>query len=177
MTKSPSGQRPNRRESARKRSTARLVAVQAIYEMEVAGASTDAVLREILGKRWQSATDIDTADRMTEPDSVFLGQVVRGATERLEELDRAIGGALSEKWTVERLEVLLRCVLRAGTYELLARSDVPARVVISEYVDVAHAFFSGDEPGLVNGVLDRLARVLRPGEIANGGRSEKAKEA
>ena len=73
--------------------------------------------------------------------------------------DRAKG------WSVERLEILLRCILRLGTFELMARAQVPARVVISEHVDLADAFFSGREPGMVNGVLDRLARSLRPGEL------------
>ena len=80
-------------------------------------------------------------------------------------LDERIGPWLDGEWTVERLEVLLRAILRAGTYELAERLDVPAETVINEYVDVAHAFFAGREPGLANAVLDKVARALRPGEL------------
>ena len=76
-----------------------------------------------------------------------------------------IARALTQEWPIERLEAILRAILRAGAYELLARIDVPARVVISEYLEVAHAFFSGKEPSLVNGVLDRLGRLLRETEL------------
>jgi N utilization substance protein B len=72
---------------------------------------------------------------------------------------------LPPEWPLDRLEVLLRAIMRAGAYELLARGGVPARVIINEYVDLAHAFFAGAEPRMVNGVLDRLARSLRPGEL------------
>lgn len=169
MSRNQTGQ-AERSEAARRRSAARLAAVQAVYEMDMAGASTDAVLREFVARRWQTVPGDDDMDGpMTEPDVTHLGEIVRGVTSRMEDLDRAIAGALSAKWTVERLEVLLRAVLRAGVYELMARSDIPARVVITEYVDVAHAFFAGEEPGLVNGVLDRLARALRPAEMETSG--------
>ena len=78
-----------------------------------------------------------------------------------EDIDRGLSSALSADWPLERLEVILRAILRVAVYELLARPDVPARVIISEYLDIAHAFFAGKEPGLVNGVLDRLARSIR----------------
>jgi N utilization substance protein B len=72
---------------------------------------------------------------------------------------------LAPDWSLPRLEVVLRAVMRAGAYELLARLEVPARVVLNEYVDIAHAFFAGKEPKLVNGVLDRIGHRLRPGEL------------
>ena len=78
-----------------------------------------------------------------------------------------IGAALVDGWQVDRLEIVLRCILETGAYELLARQDVPVRVVIDEYVDLAHAFYAGAEPGLVNGVLNTLAHRLRPDEFAN----------
>ncbi len=78
-----------------------------------------------------------------------------------------IADALVDGWPLNRLEVVLRCILEAGVYELLARPDVPVRVVIAEYVDLAHAFYAGPEPGMVNGVLDTLARRLRPDEFAD----------
>ncbi|MCH7796366.1 MAG: N utilization substance protein B, partial [Proteobacteria bacterium] len=77
-------------------------------------------------------------------------------------LDDMLAAVLDENWPVERLEILLRIVMRAGAFELSRRPEVPARVVVAEYVDLAGAFFGGKEPGLVNGVLDRLARALRP---------------
>jgi N utilization substance protein B len=92
---------------------------------------------------------------------------VRGVAERAEDIDRMLASALTESWTVERLEVVLRCILRAGAYELLARPGVPARAAINEYVELAHAFYAGAEPGMVNGLLDRLARLLRPEEFAS----------
>ncbi len=92
--------------------------------------------------------------------SLFI-DIVRGTSTRQAELDGMISSALSEDWPIHRLETILRAILRAGAYELLARTDIPPRVVISEYLDVAHAFFAGKEPAMVNGVLDRLARVVR----------------
>ena len=90
----------------------------------------------------------------------MLGVAVRQA-----EIDERLGACLDKDRTLDRLEAVLRALLRAAAYELIARVDVPAKVVISEYLDVAHAFFSGAEPGFANGVLDRLARELRSGEI------------
>jgi N utilization substance protein B len=104
-----------------------------------------------------------------EADIVLFADIVNGVIARRADLDSALSGALTADWPLERLETVLRAVLRAGAYELLARTDVPARVVISEYLDIAHAFFSGKEPGLVNGVLDRIAHVLRPGDLEGGG--------
>ena len=82
-----------------------------------------------------------------------------------DDVDGIVAASLPADWPLARLESVLRAILRAGCYELLARSDVPARVVINEYVEVAHAFFSGKEPGLANGVLDRLARTLRGADL------------
>ena len=142
---------------SRRRSLARLAAVQILYEMEMAGAAADGVLREFLADRWGQ----DSANA----DSEFLISLVRGAADRRAEVDGMIEAALSAEWTIERLEMVLLAILRTGTYELLTRIDIPPRVVITEYVDVAHAFFAGNEPGFVNGVLDRLAHTLRPGEL------------
>lgn len=94
--------------------------------------------------------------------------LVRGTMARRAEIDGCIGAALTPDWPLERLESVLRAILRAGAYELLARADVPVPVVISEYLDIGHAFFAGKEPGLINGVLDRLARTLRQSAFAGG---------
>jgi N utilization substance protein B len=169
-TPSAEPSRPSR--GGGKRSASRLAAVQALYEIDITGAPTDEVLLEFMADRWR--VDPETGERLPEgrkgqgliePDTTFLKEIVRGVAARTGEIDAAIGPALSGEWTVERLEVLLRAILRAGTFELVAKTEVPAPVVITEYVDVAHAFFAGSEPGLVNAVLDRLARTLRPEEI------------
>lgn len=155
-----------------RRSAARLAAVQILYEMELAGASADAVLGDFLAGRWNHGS----AAPADELDSAFLADLVRGVADRRADVDGMVGAALSADWTLDRLEVILRSILLAGAYELLAETDIPPRVVITEYVDVAHAFFSGNEPGLVNGVLDRLAHTLRPdelvGEAAKGEQGE-----
>lgn len=154
-----------RASAGRRRSAARLAAVQALYEMDMAGAAADPILGAFLQDRWKVDGEDDAAAELAEPDGALLADLVRGVAARREDLDGMIGPALSAEWTLERLEVVLRAILRAGTYELLARADIPPRVVINEYLEVAHAFFAGAETGLVNGVLDRLARTLRPQEM------------
>lgn len=143
----------------RRRTAARLAGVQALYEMDVTGAEPDPVLREFMTARWARTQD---GDELPSPDRVFFERLVRGVGEMLPQLDDAIAGALTPGWTLDRLEVLVRVLLRAGAFELKAVPDVPAKVVINEYMDVAHAFFEGSEPALINGVLDRLARDFRP---------------
>ncbi len=163
----------SREKMGNRRSAARLAAVQALYEMDLADAGPDAVLEEFLQKRWrrdmdESGEDADPDDssgNMVVPDNKWLRELVHGVASQREELDGLIGPALSGEWTVKRLEALLRVILRAGAFELKSKPNVPANVVISEYLDVAHAFFEDNETGLVNGVLDHLARELRAGEF------------
>lgn len=164
------------RSAMRQRTAARLAAVQAIYEMELAASSPDTVLRGFRERRWEgvSASDVSSGGLPIrplpqEPDQLLLTELVRGVAERREALDAMLSPVLSAEWPIDRLEAVLRAILRAGAFELFARSDVPLRVVISEYVDIAHAFFEGKEPGLVNAVLDRLGRVLRPDEAGEAG--------
>ncbi len=156
-----------------RRSAARLAAVQALYEMDLADAGPDAVLEEFLQKRWrqdlyedgdESGEDAGSGN-MVAPDNKWLRELVHGVASQREELDGLIEPALSGEWTVKRLEALLRVILRAGAFELKSKPNVPANVVISEYLDVAHAFFEDNETSLVNGVLDHLARELRAGEF------------
>ncbi len=156
---------PGQERAAGRRRAARLAAVQALYEMDIAGAKADPVLVEFMQSRWKSAAEDGD---VPPPDDSFLGDLVRGVEGRLGEIDALIGDALSEKWPMDRLEAVLKAILRAGAYELLALDDVPAKVVINEYVDLAHAFFVGKEAGLVNGVLDHLARSLRSAEMGEG---------
>lgn len=146
----------------RRRTAARLASVQALYQIELSGSPVDAVIREFIAHRLGKASEDES---FGEADQTLFTDIVRGAMARRADLDEMIAAALSADWPLDRLEVILRAVLRVGAYELADRLDVPARVVISEYLDIAHAFFSGKEPGLVNGVLDRLARTLRPSEV------------
>lgn len=142
----------------RKRSAARLAAVQALYQMEMSGAGADAALVDHARREPDPEIEIP----MDAPaDVVFLGEIVRGASERREDIDGMLRGALTEGWPLERLEAVLRAILRAGSWELLARPDIDAPVIITEYVRIAEAFFEGGEARLANGVLDRLAKNIR----------------
>lgn len=150
--------------TGRKRTAARLAAVQALYEMDVSEAGPDLVIGAFLKDRWLDSVS-DPA--LAEFDAAHFAEILRAVTGRRDALDETIGGALSEKMQVGRLEVLLRAILRAGAYELSARHDIPAKVIINEYLEIAHAFYSGREPGLVNAVLDRMASGM--GREAGGG--------
>jgi len=143
------------------RSAARLAAVQALYQVEMTDAAGSSVAAEFVKHRIGQEID---GDDYVAADPKLFGDLVTGTLARMEELDPIITDALTPEWPLDRLEVILRAILRAATFELVARIDTPARVVITEYVDVAHAFFAGKEPGLANGVLDRIARTLRPSE-------------
>lgn len=155
---------PNTAVSHSGRSAARLAAVQALYQIELAGISPDRVVAEFIEHRFDNVADGLSQEKA---DPGLFSDLVRGTSARRDEIDRLVGDSLTDKWTVERLERILRAILRLGVYELVARVDVPARVVITEYVDVANAFFDEAQPGLVNGVLDALARRLRHGELAD----------
>jgi N utilization substance protein B len=157
--------------AGRRRSVARLLAVQALYQIEInkvetsGAAAIDGVIAEFVKHRLGQEIE---GENYGEADRALFADIVRGASSRQAELDGMISASLSDEWPLHRLETILRAILRAGAYELLGRADVPPRVVISEYLDVAHAFFAGKEPGMVNGVLDRLARVLRQDDVDHG---------
>ena len=152
-----------------KRSSARLAAVQALYEVELSGSNVDDVLIEFLKTRWDTPQEEGDEDRDTSPlaapDRQLFTDLLRGVAKRRDELEGMMAGALSQEWSPDRLEAIVRIILIAGIYELYVRADVPPRVVITQYVDVAHAFFEGPEPGFVNGVLDRMAKTLRPDDF------------
>ncbi len=158
--------KPQARKSphAVRRSAARLAAVQTLYSMDITGVSAQTALDEFRLRQQE-----EQRPGRPEPDGELVALLVQGATAEAEVLDEMIGRALARDWTVDRLEAVLRAVLRAGAFEIKARPQTPARVAISEYVDVAHAFYAGSEPGLVNAVLDRVARALRPDEFGRGG--------
>jgi len=144
------------------RSTARLAAVQALYQIELSDAALESVIEEFLDHR--IGREIEGA-QYAEADREHFKWLVRGVSERIEELDVCLSSALKTGWTVGRLGALMRGLLRAATTELLARPDIPARVVMNEYVELAGAFFSRREPAFVNAALDNLARRLRADEF------------
>lgn len=154
------------------RRAARMAAVQALYQMELGGGNADQVISEF--HRHRLGKEIE-GQSFGEADRELFAELVRGVAVGVVDLDSIIAACLSEEWKVERLEAVLRAILRAGAYELTERHDVPPRVVITEYVDLADAFFAGKEPALVNGVLDCVARAIRPEELGgNGGRDAPA---
>lgn len=138
---------------------ARLAAVQAMYQMELTGLDAETVAREFIEHRFSAQPDSPA------PEEALFGDVVRGVPHRQTEIDRAIAACLAADWKLSRIDSILRAILRAAAYELIARPDIPAKVVIDEYLDVTHAFFNGDEVGFVNAALDRLAREKRAGEL------------
>ena len=145
------------------RSAARLTAVQALYQMDLA--ETD--LNSVIGQFNQ----LHFGDKAEDPsvanaDRDFFAAILRGVVRRQREIDPIVDAQLAEGWRLTRVDSTLRAILRAGVFELIERTDVPARVVISEYVEVAKAFFNEDEPRVVNGVLDKIARRTRDAEFA-----------
>lgn len=149
-------------EKRRARSAARLAAVQALYQMELTGAGVDSVIEEF--RHHRLGGELDGA-KAAEADAPFFADLVRGVVERQIAIDKQVNAMLAEGWRLARLDSILRALLRAATFELMARTDVPARVAIDEYVDLAQAFFDGSETGFVNGALDRIAHALRPDEF------------
>ena len=140
-------------------SAARLAAIQTLYSMDMTGASTVEALDEYQERRKNMA---ETDPALAKPDNDLVVQLVHGTTAQMDDVDQLIGSALSDDWTIDRIEAILRAILRVGVWELLSRHNTPSRVAISEYVDIARAFYAGTEPGLVNAVMDRMARQLRP---------------
>jgi transcription antitermination protein NusB len=146
---------PDANRSANQRGAARLAAVQALYQMDVGRATLEDTLaqfgafhlgREVEGEQYLPA------------DADFFRQIVAGVAKHQVQIDPAVDRALSEGWPIERVDATLRAILRAAAFELLRRKDIPAQVVISEYVDVARAFYEEDASGLVNAALDSIAK-------------------
>jgi transcription antitermination protein NusB len=144
------------------RSAARLAALQALYQLEMTGSAPTEVIEEFIEYRF--GRDADTGGAIRH-DEAFFANVVEGVLAHQLEIDRSIARSLASGWTLARIDSILRALLRAATYELVARRDVPARVVIDEYVELARDFFEGDEPAFVNAVLDRLAHRKRATEF------------
>jgi N utilization substance protein B len=140
------------------RSAARLAAVQALYQMEMEGTALAPLLHEFHHHRLGATIEDVTYSPAEES---FFDDVVSGVDARRAEIDALITAKLANGWSLDRLDKPMRQILRAGTYELLARADVPAGSVISEYVDVAHAFYEKREAGFVNGLLDAISKDVR----------------
>ncbi|MBO0334425.1 transcription antitermination factor NusB [Sneathiella sp. CAU 1612] len=145
-----------------RRTLARLNAVQALYQMEHDNKPPQEVVEEFLLHRVGKELD---GDQFKDSDKPLFEDIVLNTKARQEEIDKLIGDRLEKDRTTERLEVVLLCLLRAATYEFLARVDMPAKVLIKEYIGLARTFFTGKEPALVNGVLDKIAKELRTGEF------------
>lgn len=144
-----------------RRRRARLAAVQALYQIELTGAPAPTTIVEFRRHRLQG--DLDGV-RMDDIDADFFAELVTGVGQNRAELDRRIASVLTPDWPIERLDSVLRSILRAGAFELSHHEDTPAKVVISEYMAIADSFFSGREPALVNGVLDAISRRLGAGD-------------
>jgi len=143
---------------SRARAAARLGAVQALYQHDMEATAVAALLHEFHAHRL--GAEIEGAE-YAEADVDFFDDVVKGTIARVAEIDALIAAKLASGWSLERLDKPMKAILRAGTYELIGRADVPLATVITEYVDVAHAFYDRKEAGFVNGLLDAIGRGVR----------------
>lgn len=165
----------------RRRSAARLASVQALYQIELTDSPVEDVLNGFLTHRIGSHAlspdpardDNDIEVPLLEPDSELLTDIVRGAWTFRDELTSLASRCLSKEGGVERLEAVLRAILQAGVYELSHNLETPPLVTISEYTDIARAFYGNTEVGLVNAVLDKVARQIRPDEMSDNGDGKK----
>lgn len=148
-----------------KRAASRLAAVQALYQMDLTQTGVDAIQAEF-ESHW-IGQEIE-GDQYRPAEIAFFRDILRGVLDDQRAIDRMTDAVLQEGWPLARIEAVLRAILRAGTYELVHRGDVPARVVIAEYVDVAGAFYGRDEVGLINAVLDTIAHRVRASEFEGG---------
>jgi N utilization substance protein B len=148
--------------AAENRSAARLAAAQALYQMEVTAKGLREILEEF--ETWWIGQEVE-GEQYKPAEIALFRAIVSGVVKDQVAIDQAIDQTLAEGWPLRRIEALMRAILRGGAFELLKRGDIPARVVIKEYVDVAGAFFDRDEAGMINAVLDALARKSRVKEF------------
>lgn len=149
----------------RARSAARLAAVQGLYQMDLAATDLNVVIRDLTSDPIREDANGEPAEQ-ERPDATFMAELLRGVVRRQRDIDPLVDNQLATGWRLARVDSILRAILRAGVFELMERPEVPARVVINEYIDIAHAFLGDDEPKVVNGVLDKLGRRLRPQEFS-----------
>lgn len=157
MSAAPTTATPSRRQAAR------LAAVQALYQLQEGEDAPAEIIDQFLILRTGEAGD---GGMRRDADRPLFKDVVEGTASHKDELEKTISAALSQDWTWARIDRLVRAILLAGAYELVHRKDVPPRVVINEYVEIAHAFYDQSEPNFINSVLDRVARQVRPAELA-----------
>lgn len=143
---------------ANQRGAARLAAVQALYQMDIAGSGVLEVVAEYEAHRLGQDVDGDT---YLKADASWFRSIVAGVVRDQTKIDPLIRGALQDDWSLSRMDSTVRAILRSGTFELIERKDVPIAVIVTEYVEIAQAFFTEDEPKLVNAVLDRIAKQVR----------------
>lgn len=153
------------------RTVSRMAAVQALYQMDLAGTDAGEVIQQFMAEPADGG-DGSEADKEAElsvslegADTTFFADVVKGVVRRQRDIDPLVDQQLRTGWRLIRVDSILRAILRGGVFELLERTDVPARVTINEYINIAKAFFEADEPKVVNGVLDRIARKVRAKEF------------
>ena len=157
MSAAPTTATPSRRQAAR------LAAVQALYQLQEGEDAPAEIIDQFLILRTGEAGD---GGMRRDADRPLFKDVVEGTASHKDELEQTVSAALSHDWTWARIDRLVRAILLAGAYELVHRKDVPPRVVINEYVEIAHAFYDQAEPNFINSVLDRVARQVRPAELA-----------
>ncbi|WP_119678585.1 transcription antitermination factor NusB [Indioceanicola profundi] len=145
-----------------RRSSARLAAVQALYQIEMGSTPTEVAIGEFVRYRIGHEHDGDT---LVTADAQLFADIVRGVMARRADIESVLRGALTGQWQFDRIETVLRWILCAGVFELMEKPETAPHIIINDYIDVTHAFFAGKEPGMVNGVLDRLARTLRSAEM------------
>ncbi|MAP93774.1 MAG: transcription antitermination factor NusB [Ponticaulis sp.] len=148
-----------------RRAGARLAAVQALYQLELTERGVSAVIREFMEDRLGLDDD---GNPVEDADPDLFKSIVSGVVERQELVDKAIKNRLAKNWRLERIDSTSRAILRCATLELATRADLSNAIIIEEYVGIAHAFFDGDEPKFVNGVLDKVARDVRPDGVPVG---------
>lgn len=147
------------------RSAARLAAVQALYQMDIASTDIADVIAQFQTHRFGAEGEGGAPDNA---DRLFFAELIRGVVRRQLDIDPMLDAKLADGWRLNRLDSILRATLRSAAFELVERRDVPAKVVVNEYVNIAKDFFSGDEPKVVNAVLDKIARAQRAGEFGDG---------
>ncbi|MDR3523131.1 MAG: transcription antitermination factor NusB [Acetobacteraceae bacterium] len=152
----------------RPRTGARVAAVQALFQSEQGPTSAETVIDEFIRFRFGVTEGSEGFEdgRVHEVDVRLFSAIVRAAVREQDRLDAMITDTLATDWKIDRLDPVLRALIRAGSAELAQKDGPPAKVVINEYLDVAHGFFEGDEPRMANGVLDRMAHLLRPSEFS-----------
>jgi N utilization substance protein B len=140
---------------------ARLAAVQALYQSAQTQRSAKEIIRDFQLHPPELLSEGDTTDSSTRMDRDLFNQLVTGVMTHVDDLDIMLSGAIDDKFSIARMEILLRSILRAGAFELHHHTATASGIIVNDYIDIAHAFFNDKEPGLVNAVLDRLAKKLR----------------